>query len=251
MSPLQHNLEEQYHPHQKLFLQENNQHGLVSFLSTRFIHAVASAQITRQEAMVLTIILVSIVGKNNSSSDQETNRMIYYHTTYFYTNVKNTIYKIIGTQNESKAMQVFELLVDNQLLVPFDQYYQVQTSMIKTTTMTHQQTKLLANDYDNDTNKSNSGVFVPLTKCYSSDCTPQRPSCYSPSCPCNPNSLANNSNNDRTSSSSLLRTDTYSSYDSSGSSAYSSVLLQAASDYVRNICTNLLCLFVTICCTNN
>ena len=58
MSPLQHHLEEQYHPQQKLFLQGNNQHGLVSFLSTRFIHAVAYAQITRQEAMVLVLLLI-------------------------------------------------------------------------------------------------------------------------------------------------------------------------------------------------
>ncbi|KAG2220966.1 hypothetical protein INT45_006499 [Circinella minor] len=100
--------------------------------------------------------------------------------------------------------------------------------------MTHQQTNSSVNDDKNNTNKKNSGVFVPLTQCYSSNCTPQHPSCYSPSCPYNPNSLGNNSNksnNDHTSSSSLLRADTYSSNDSSGSSAYSSVLLQAASDY--------------------
>ncbi|KAI9268994.1 hypothetical protein BDA99DRAFT_503196 [Phascolomyces articulosus] len=168
-----------HHQQQQLTIQQqqqqhSNQNGLVTYLSTRFIHAATYAQITRQEAM-------------------------------------EAIYEIIETQNEHKAAQVFDLLVDHQLLVPFDQYYQVQTSTITSTSLA---------------DANGSGVFVPLTKCYSSGCTPQHPSCYSPSCPFNPNSLDNKNKKDTTSiASSLLRMDTYSSHESSGSSDYSSILL--------------------------
>ncbi|KAI8141746.1 hypothetical protein BJV82DRAFT_161104 [Fennellomyces sp. T-0311] len=94
-------------------------------------------------------------------------------------------------QTEKRAAQLFGLLVDHKLLVPFDQYYQV----VQTSTFAQ-------------------GVFVPLTQCYSSRCTPRQPSCYSPSCPYNPNSnlIANES---ASSSSYLTRTDTQGSTDSS------------------------------------